>query len=814
MAGEVLPEYQPEAGRFDELAGPGGSARPSWQHLAEELWALGPTDLARRQATGERLLEAEGASHLFHEEGGQPWRLDPVPQVVGAAEWAMLERGVRQRTDLLDHVLGDLYGPQRLVREGVIPIEVVAGSARYQQACAGIVPEGVRLALHAVDLIRDDTGRWLVLRDHTDAPAGVGAALLHRSVASQLLPDAHRRLRVESPEPYLAALRAALAALAPGHRDSPRTVVLTPGVVDPWFVEHSYLATRLGYHLAVGGDLVVQHSSLWLRSLTGLEPVDVALRFTPDTGSDPLELRPFGSLGVAGLTQAARAGNVGFANALGSGLASELALAPYLDDACRWLFGEPLVLPSVPSRWCGDPEQLADVLGDPAAFVLFEAGGAPGGIFLDRAPDADAVLARLRRAPHRFSAQRKIRMATTPVCTGGTISPGRTVVRLHVARTRDGATVLPGGQAHVVDTSRPIFTQRGDAAKDVWILGDERTAAAVPVPLLDLPQVDFRSSLTGRAAEALFWLGRNAERAETVSRYARLLLTRYEAIGDPNASASGVEAQAVVMAGLRALSGGTAALADDPPSTAPPTLWSELALAFGSRRGSAFESLEYLVLGAGSVREYMSQTTWRVVASIQRDRAALTGALARRDELALAEALDRIIFGLTAFAGLSTESVVRGPSWRFLDLGRRVERSLQLAALVESTLLTDLPDDAAQHVYELVLAACESLVAYRRQYRSDLQLDALLALLVRDDANPRSLAFQLDRIGSHLYGLPGGAGASLRQLVVTAKESARRDQALDLALLAHGALSRLVEAISATWFTPAEAPRRLRAGGR
>lgn len=808
MADEALPGYRAEAGRFDESIGPDGRPRAPWAALRDDLAGLGVGELQRRRALGERLLDAEGATHLFHEDGGARWRLDPVPQVIGPADWELLEAGIRQRAELLEHVLDDLYGPQHLVRDGIVPIEVVAGSPGYQQACVGVAPTGVRLALHAVDVIRDAQGRWLVLRDHTDAPSGLGSALLHRAVASQVLSESHRRLPVQSTVTSLNALRTALVDLAPEGRDSPRAVVLTPGVGDPWFVEHSYLSTRLGYHLAVGGDLVVQHSGVWLRSLSGLEPVDVALRFTPDTGSDPLELRPFGSLGVAGLTQAARAGNIGLANALGAGLATELALAPYLPAACRAILGESLRLPSVPTHWCGDPAQLAAVLEDPAAWVLFETGGAPGGTFLDRVAQPELVLERVRRSPQRFSAQRKVRMATTPVYADGEVVPGRTVVRLHVVRSADRSVVLAGGQAHVVDTSRPIFAQRGDAAKDVWVLGDERTAVAPPVPILDLPQVDFRASLTSRSAETLFWLGRNAERAETIARYARLLLGRYEAIGDPALSPAGHDAQAAALAGLRAISGG----AGEPDGGV--SLWSELTDAFGPRSGSAAESLEHLVLGAGSVREYLSQTTWRVVATVQDQRGALDRALTGEDPLALADALDRIVFGLTALAGLANESTVRGPSWRFLDLGRRLERALQLAGLVESTLLTELPPDAAQHVYELVLAACESLVAYRRQYRSEMQLDPMLALLVRDEANPRALAFQLDAIGGHFLRLPSGGTPSLRQLLSAARDVARLGHALDLALLTHGTLRELDEAIAAVWFTPAEAPRRLRAGRR
>jgi len=810
MAAEGLADYHPEPGRFDELIDHGFGVRPGWRVLVSDLATLGPKELARRQTRGERLLEAEGASHLLHDDSNATWRFDPVPMVLEAAEWAQLESGVRQRAELLDAVLADLAGPRRLVHEGIIPIEAIAGSAAAQVACEGIVPSGGFLASHAVDLIRDASGRWLVLRDHTDPPTGLASALFHRAVASQLLPDSHRHLAVQPVAPFLTAVRNSLVALAPEGRESPRTVVLTPGTSDPFFVEHSYLATRLGYHLVTGADLTVRKSQVWLRSLTGLEPVDVILRFTRDAGSDPLELRPPGAEGVAGLTHVARSGRVGLANALGSGLASELALAPFLDEACRRLLGAPLRIPGVSTRWCGLPDQLDEVLADPSSFVLFESGAAPGGVFVDSLADPEPVLDRLRRRPSRFVAQRKVRMATTPVSDGGVITPGRAVLRLHLARSATTSTVMPGGQAHVVDTSTPIFTQRGDAAKDVWVVGGTtRIQVTTVAPDVELPQVDFRSSLTSRAAEALFWLGRNAERAETVARYVRVLLGRSDIMAADPAASAWLHA---VLAGLRSISGEPADLAPLPDDLGPTETWTELAAALGSRPGGAADSLSYLVSGAGGVREYLSQTTWRVIAALQRDRLAAVDAVASRDQLSIVEGLDRIVLGLAAFAGLSNESVVRGWSWRFLDLGRRLERSLLLLGLMESTLLTELPPEAAAPVYEVVLAACESLVVYRRQYRSDLRLEPMLQLLVGDETNPRSLGFQLERIGTHLFALPGGSAERVRGLVGAARSGAHADRPLDLVLEVRGALLPLVDAIRDAWFTPVEPPQRLRAG--
>jgi uncharacterized circularly permuted ATP-grasp superfamily protein/uncharacterized alpha-E superfamily protein len=796
--------------RWDELTQPDGAPRAAWKGMAEGLVGAESGDLLRRQSAGERLLESAGARHLFHPVGERPWRYDPVPQIFAASEWEALTAGVRQRADVLDAILVDLYGPQRLVERGVIPAELVWSCSRFQPPCAGGSSTGAMLALHGVDLIRDDRGRWHVLRDHADVADGLGKALLLRSVTNSLFPEARARFGIQPVTPFIAALGGSLAALAPAGTESPRTVVLTGGVGDPDFVEHSYLATTLGYHLVTGGDLDVQGSTLWLRSLQALERVHVVLRATRDAGSDPLELRPAGPYGVAGLTQVARAGQVGLANGLGSGFASETALAAYLGDACLELFGAPLLIPSVETLWCGDPEHLAEFLAAPDRFVVFEQGAAPGGVFVDSVDDAEALLRRVLETPRRFTAQRKIRMATTPVLDEGRVVPGRTVVRLHVTRSSAGSLVLPGGQAHVVDTLRPIFSQRGDAAKDLWIrAGRERLYTGRAVQRPELPQVDFQATLTARTAETLFWVGRNAENIETACRYARLLLERYEAVTEQDVDGRGA---AAALGGLRVLAGRTEEPAAKDESVGP-DLWHSLAQALVNPGSSVGSRIGYLTSGASSAREYLSQTTWRVVAVLEQELKRITGAVAERDTLVLGDSLDRTILALAALAGLTNESIVRGPGFRFLDLGRRIERALQATGMIEAALFAEgVPVGARQELQELVLAANESLVAYRRRYRTEPQLEAVLALLVTDGANPRSVLFQLDLLGTHAFGLPGTGGEVLRERINEVKIAARK--AVDAESLEHvrRAVSEVAAAIHATWFVPVEAPRRLRAG--
>ncbi len=373
-ASGIPASYARTVGRFDELFDESGAVRPHWEPMIKTWSTLGAGEIVRRQRVAERLLVAEGAGHVFHDDSeiGMSWGLDPVPYVIGASEWRDIERGLGQRTRVLDAVLDDLYGPRRLLLDGVIPTAAVMGSRAYQLAAVGVATPRPRLTLYAADLVRDGAGQWLLLRDHTDAPTGCGYALMNRTVLSRLYPEPFRHLGVSPLSGWFADLRSALSSVAPSTVTGPRTILLGPKPQRPGFVEASYLATHLGYHLASSGDLITRGGRVWLRTLGGLEQIDVVFRRLADTGSDPLELRPSGLGGVTGLLQAVREGNVGVANALGSGVADRLWLQPFLADAARHLLGETLELASIDTWWVGDRDTLAAVKADPDTYVFHD----------------------------------------------------------------------------------------------------------------------------------------------------------------------------------------------------------------------------------------------------------------------------------------------------------------------------------------------------------------------------------------------------------------------------------------------------------
>ena len=742
-----LDQYRSAQGIYDEAFDAAGVIRPTWSVATHAVGSMSPAALHERQRDADRMLDAEGAGHLVHElalERGadrhgvpaqarvesRPWRLDPLPFVLDAAEFTLLSNAAVQRMRLLEALLADCAGERHLVRDGVLPAALLYSLPAFRAHTAGFAPP--RWLVHyALDVARAADGTWRVVHDLADAPSGLGYSLLNRAVLARLLPDGLRSAAVAPINSHADRLRRALTAAAPADRSSPRAVVLSSGPAHPTYVEHSYLATRLGYHLVEGADLVMREGRLWLRALDGLEPIDVVYRRMEDALLDPLEHGHLGGgSGVPGLVWGARGGHVALANAYGSGLAEAPELRPYLDAAAERLLGDRLQLPHL--------------------------------------------------TPGEY-------LATSPVFTGSgpsALEPRRIVLRLQVVHGPDGHSVMLGGAGRVLAPGDAPELPTAHLAKDVWVVG---VTAPRPIAVTAPPQVDFGPSVPKRAADALYWLGRAAERAEVAVRAARVVGMQLDQ--DPVLVSVGDGGWAL---GAGAL---LAAARNQPPDVSPGVpLATQLADALHATVVTAADQLASLVQEASSVREYLSTTTGRVLGRLARAHGQLL------DDEAPTDGLDSVLVDLAALSGLVMESTVRGPAWRFLDLGRRIERSLAVLGSVEGALGTDSSAMAAQPLADAVLAANESLVAYRRRYRSDVDLDAVLDLLLRDDSNPRGLAFQLDRLREHGVQLVQQASTASLADVGEAVVGGRRIDLDSFVLAVRGPLLQLADAIVQHWF--------------
>ena len=760
---------------FDELAAADGSVRPAWSALLEGLGSFDGGDLGRAQLEVARLLEDDNVTYtpspaatisvaeadpvaaLAAAELTQPrpWRLDPVPLLLPDREWAGLEAGLVQRAELLDAVLADLYGPRRLLAAGDLPPAAVLDHEEYLRPLVGAGGQAApRLFLSAADLGRDAAGDWKVLADRTQAPSGAGYAMVNRRVVTRVLPDAHHAAHLHRLTPFFQAMRNALVEAAPAGVEDPRVVVLSPGPHSETAFDQAFVASLLGFPLVEGSDLTVREGRLWLRGLGRREQVHVVLRRVDSVWTDPLELKPGSRLGVSGLVDCARRGTVSVVNALGSGVLENPALLPFLPRLAERLLGGPLRLPSVDTWWCGDPAGLSHVLAHLDELVVRPTSRGHGRSVLGSALDAkqrERLVARISAAPHRFVGQEVLPLSGAPTVDGGRLVPRTVVLRSFAVRSGASYTAMLGGLARVAEgrTGPLVTAPDGGLAKDVWVVG----SAPVVTNRVVAPRAEHQlvaapaAAMVPRVLSDLFWFGRYAERAEDLLRL--VLAARTVAVEtDPDTTRG--RALEVLLGAVTAVS------TSYPGFTEPGTpMMPELrALLLDRRRaGTVAQSLAALTLAAQGVRDQLSEDVWMVLAEMERPLAAL--AANRYDRgLQLSDAGERVLAGLLALAGIVSENMVRDPGWYMLDSGRGLERALQVMALLRATVCRQHPADADRVVAEAVLTASESILTYRRRYRGRSGIDALVELLVVDQHNPRSVAYQLLRVEADLRAMP------------------------------------------------------------
>ena len=752
---------------YDEMVTGAGRLRRHWSSLIGVLTGLPEGGLAERIAAAHDQFARDGVSYRVPgdpREVVRPWSFDLVPLLIGAEEWAELETGLVQRAKLINAILADLYGPQSLIAEGLVPPGLVFANPEFLRPCRGWDGGADRPMLHlyAADLVRMPDGRWHVQADRTQAPTGLGYMLENRRVLSRSLPEALDVLPVQPLLPYVELWQAGLEALAPAGTASPRVVLLSPGPSGEAYFEHIYLARELGVTLVESGDLTVRDGAVHLKSLSGLRRVDVVLRRVDADQCDPLELRPDGSSGAAGLLQAVRGEQVVISNALGAGLAETPAFPALLPGLCRRLFGERLRLDSVPTWWCGEPAARAFVLDHLDDMVLrptFAVGDLPT-LPRDLSPEGRRrVHDRLTRSPGDFVAQSRQPASISPFWTADGLQPRPVVVRVFLIATGQGYRAIPGGLARVPGDADPfkISMQQGGTAKDVWIVAEERAGIVVPgrgrpraVPAIRRSEGD----LLSRVADDIYWMGRYVERIDIGARLLRAGLGRL-AGGGPGARAS-VELSAIsdVLARLEMIDAAVSGV-----SSASGILSRSLTGAAAASKPFRFlfAATERL---AGSVRDRLSTDMWTALTGLLTDGPQLLDAAGQRLGQ-LMDALDRILRMTAAVAGNAAEAMTRGTGWHFHDLGRRIERSIYVCRVVRAApRARQAYDDAA---LRLVLELCDSAITYRTRYLAELSGFAVLHLVLADQSNPRSLAFNWAAADAHLSALPPTGPETLDQ---------------------------------------------------
>ncbi len=774
-APELL-RYQNPNGH-DEALSTSGELLPQWQQVLSRFEEIGSSGIDDRTNKIRRILRDDGAIYNAA-RGSTVWGLDPLPIVLSAEQWREIELGLIERAQLLDFVLKDLYGNQEIIRRGLVPPEVVYNHPGFIRACHHTqLPGKHQLILYAADLIRTADGEIMVLGDRTQAPSGSGYALENRLVMQRVFPLLFRESGIRMLRGFFNTLRNQMVALAPKKNlksgEGPRIVILTPGAYNETFFEHAFLANYLGYPLVQGKDLTVRKGHVWMKTLDGLSRVDVILRRVDDTWCDPVELKGDSHLGVPGLLEAVRAGNVSVANPLGSGILEAGALMKYLPAISEHFFGKSLRLPSAPTYWCGDKGDRRYVLDNLRKLRIKPAQRQFDSHAVYGSSLSESELKELTRAieqsPYNYVAQEYIQPASGPCWRNHGLQPRPFALRAFAVADDQGYQVMPGGMTRAAANARDqvITNQLGAISKDTWIESsdfEDSSAAVAPATQINR-KVDV--SLPSRVVENLFWVGRYTERADMALR---LLRTVFLQINGANQLPEEAERQLLYSVTQLTMTypGFTKADSDlfkDPEKELLSVVLEE------KRIGSVSASLRAMLRSAAEVREMLSSDTQRVMNDIDDGIEQLRINLKTGMASAPEEALDPLVTALLALAGLFNESLFRGMSWHFLEIGRSIEKVYQLASLMRSLLVPACEmDESEAACVESILATTEGLTTFRRRFRNDASLYNVLATLMLDRSNPRSLIFLLEQLQRYLETLPKNT--------LSAPESPREQRAL------------------------------------
>ncbi|MBC7476619.1 MAG: circularly permuted type 2 ATP-grasp protein [Pseudorhodobacter sp.] len=732
---KLFAQYRPLSGVSDELVDAHGAMRPAWDRLIRHMSALSPAEVATAFARGERHLADSGV--FFRKYGdktgaGRDWPFSPVPVILPDTEWPTIEAGLIQRAEVMEQVVADLYGANRLVAEGHLPASLIAPNPEWLRPMVGVTPQsGHFLHFLAFEIGRGPDGGWWVLSDRTDAPSGAGFALENRVAASRVFPDLYRDANVHRLAGFFRSFRDALEKMR--IEPSSRLGIFTPGPLTDTYYEQAYIARYLGLTLLEGGDLTVQDGRLQVRTVQGLAPVDVLWRRMDGIWADPLELREDSQLGTPGLMSVVRQGRVTMVNALGVGVLETQALMAFLPKICRVLIGKPLLMPNVATWWCGQNAELAHVRANAKRMMIgpalatrlpFESGAvhAIGGEMRGSADDAD-LHNWLTDNAGDLVGKELVTLSTTPVYENGILVPRPMTLRVFLARTANGWQVMPGGFARVGSSqdTTAISMGNGGSVADVWIVSDKPVE---PVTMLAAPSAPFVRAQPGplpsRAADNLFWLGRYVERTEGLLRLVRAYNSRLvEAASEPLLDVMRHRLKTYQVNAKEAFPKGLC------------------------------DTLASAVYSANQIRDRFSVDGWAALKDMEKsmNRIALQAEAGSDTALVMSVMLRKI----AGFSGLVHENMYRAAGWQFLTIGRSMERAAMMTDLLAFVADPKAPDGGL----DLAIEVGDSIMIHRQRYAVVTSRENVVDLLALDPSNPRSVRFHLGILGKWVDVLHG-----------------------------------------------------------
>jgi uncharacterized circularly permuted ATP-grasp superfamily protein/uncharacterized alpha-E superfamily protein len=731
----LLAGYQTMEGVPDELKAADGQHRPAWTNLIGAIASMSATELAERFAYGDQYLRDAGVFYRRYgaqDSAERDWPLSHMPVLIAEKEWAEISAGLIERADLLEKVVADIHGENQLVADGYLPAELVAGNPEWLRPLVGVKPRsGHFLHFVAFDIGRGPKGQWWVIGDRTQAPSGAGFALENRIATARIYSEHFARSNVHRLAGFFRAFRDRLQDMREGV-DS-RVGILTPGPMNDTYFEHAYIARYLGFMLLEGEDLTMRNGHLMVRTVAGLKPVNVLWRRLDASWADPLELNENSKLGTAGLLGAVREGNLTMVNALGSGVLESRALLAFLPRISTALTGRPLAIPNVATWWCGQEDERDFVKANAHRMAIgdafstrplfeFDDGSIVGGNFKgEQGQTLDNWID--ERASHLVG-QEAVTLSTTPTFQDGVLVPRPMGMRLFLARTENGWQVMPGGFARIgrADSATALALQGGGSTADVWIVSDKPVAPDSMMGPATAPYSRQQPAvLPSRAGDNLFWLGRYVERAEFAIRLLRAYNLRLAESASPDSPLLALVAEELDKLG------------SEPTDGLPQGIAMMLASA---------------ATAAGHVRDRFSVDGWLALHDLSKTVNQMTRTAKPGDDMA--RAMGVLLRKLSGFSGLVHENMYHFTGWRFLSIGRALERAVALAGMLASFADPKAPDGSL----DLAVEVADSSMSHRTRFAVSTTRATVIDLLALDQLNPRSIMYQLNEMNAHISFLP------------------------------------------------------------
>lgn len=769
----LLHSYKEKINSYDEVIDQNGKIKPYWKGLFDTLESIGIEELKLRNEEIIKKLKENGVTYNIYDsskDSNRAWKLDPIPFLIHESEWKTIETGLKQRARLLDLILNDLYGPQTLIKNAIIPAELVFDNSGFLLPCFDIKQKHDKNLLnYAVDLARGPDGKMWLLDNRTQSPSGAGYALENRIVMSKVIPELNKKTYRKRLSPYFSQMQQTVDSLGNNSNENPNVVFLTPGPGNETYFEHVYLSSYLGYTLVQGNDLLVRDGFVWLKSIDQLERVDVIIKRLDDSWCDPLELRRDSLLGVPGLLQVIRLGNVAVINPPGTSILENYGLMSFMQNACKFLLKEPLLMSSVATWWCGQTKELDFVLANLPKLIIKKTNRKQGfrsiyGRLLNEKKLED-LKALILKNPKDFVAQEEVSLSTTPSFIDGNIEPRFAALRAFLIADETDYKVMQGGltRSSAVKGKFEISNQLGGISKDTWIISDSPTEYQEKSVERKNTNNQLNNSLTSRNAENLYWLGRLCERTMALRSFLKIILNRLNENVVKNADEQ-PEFLIVLLKTLTHLTQTYPGFVGKNPKLGKvynndaifekPIEELLLLINDTTKAGSVVYNLQSLLNTINQVSEKWNHDTRRIINLVEDSLYALKNTNTTSNINDVNHGLDKLHIRLFSFYGNIYETLPRDNGFYLLETGKNVERILSLLSVFRSTLNFKKIEEEEALLMEAILENHNLLAQYRNIYKSHLSLKAVINMVFLEKNLPYTLSYLLDKLSYYLSKLP------------------------------------------------------------